>query len=409
MNWLFLAMAHHAHAQNIARALYQNQCLGKWYTGFTFLSQEHQAWWLPKFLKIASQRRVIDSIPSGMVRRYPWPEMLRVGLHRLKSAPAIEDLIWEKGEFAFDRKGARALRKQGFNGVIGFEHGCLSSIREAKNTGKKSSVIFASVHHSTRERWVDSEYAGKKEWADSSEGSLLKRAAKRDRRRDEEAQEADHIFTNSELVLKSLVDAGFPADKISGIPLGLCETLPEVKKYKPTDELRVLYVGTVALHKGFPYLQEAFQNLKTSQIRLDVHGAIRVNHDVLSRSDNVRYHGQVFKEDLIRAYEKSDVLVFPTLCDGFGQVVGEALQYGVPVICSEQAGASVFIKDGQNGFKVPAGDSGAIRERLLQCLEERDKLYSMRENARQTALSWTWSDFREKWFQAFKSTYLTHV
>src|SRR5262249_47330293 len=89
------------------------------------------------------------------------------------------------------------------------------------------------------------------------------------------------------------------------------------------------------------------------------------------------------------------VLIFPTLCDGFGLVVTEAFAHGLPVITTSRAGAADFVQHGVNGLVIPAGDVSAIAEALQWCLSHRGKLKAMRRAALETAKRMQWSDFRQ--------------
>ena len=102
----------------------------------------------------------------------------------------------------------------------------------------------------------------------------------------------------------------------------------------------------------------------------------------------------VSKAEMARAYDEASVLVFPTLCDGFGMVVAEALAHGVPVITTSNAGAADLIAEGRNGFVVPPGDVTALAERMQWCVDHPADVEEMREEALATAGRWTWSDFR---------------
>jgi glycosyltransferase involved in cell wall biosynthesis len=93
---------------------------------------------------------------------------------------------------------------------------------------------------------------------------------------------------------------------------------------------------------------------------------------------------------------QASVLVLPSICDGFGMVVTEAMSQGLPVICSSNAGASQLVADGVNGFIVPPADAGRLAERLAWCLDHPVELQNMGRQAANTARHWKWSDFRAR-------------
>ena len=92
-----------------------------------------------------------------------------------------------------------------------------------------------------------------------------------------------------------------------------------------------------------------------------------------SKMEAVVFHGSVPRTTLFNAYEDADVLVFPTLSDGFGMVVAEAMAHGLPVITTDQAGAAVLVT-ADNGLIVPAADPKSLADALRWCLDNRDRL-----------------------------------
>jgi glycosyltransferase involved in cell wall biosynthesis len=95
--------------------------------------------------------------------------------------------------------------------------------------------------------------------------------------------------------------------------------------------------------------------------------------------------------DPLPTYQRSSVCVVPSIEDGFAYVVLEALACGVPVIVSENAGAKDAVIDGENGYIVPAGDAGAIVERLRYLYDSPASLTRMRRRAREVAERYTFA------------------
>jgi glycosyltransferase involved in cell wall biosynthesis len=104
--------------------------------------------------------------------------------------------------------------------------------------------------------------------------------------------------------------------------------------------------------------------------------------------------GSVPQHELFSAFEGADVLVFPTLADGFGSVITEAFSRGLPVITTDKAGGSDLIEHGRNGLIIPAASSVALVDALRWCLDNREALYQMRFRALDTARCWQWRDYR---------------
>jgi glycosyltransferase involved in cell wall biosynthesis len=90
-----------------------------------------------------------------------------------------------------------------------------------------------------------------------------------------------------------------------------------------------------------------------------------------------------------------DVLLFPTLFDGFGLVMTEALSQGLPVITTAHSGAPECIRNGVEGFIVPIRSSQAIAERLQMLADNRDQLATMRLACLQRAAEMCWAGYEQ--------------
>jgi glycosyltransferase involved in cell wall biosynthesis len=99
---------------------------------------------------------------------------------------------------------------------------------------------------------------------------------------------------------------------------------------------------------------------------------------------------------LLDLMKEADLFVFPSLAEGFGLVIGEAMSCGVPVLTTTNTGGPELITDGREGWCVPAHDADALAERIEWAYANRDELYEMGRRARSRAEQWTWADYRRK-------------
>jgi glycosyltransferase involved in cell wall biosynthesis len=107
-------------------------------------------------------------------------------------------------------------------------------------------------------------------------------------------------------------------------------------------------------------------------------------------------------------YRRASVLVFPSLCEGFGMVITEAMAYGVPVITTNNTGGTELIEHGRNGFLVPIRDAERLAASMQWCLDNREEVVAMGRRAQQTAAAWQWSDYRGALGRAVSEAYLTY-
>jgi glycosyltransferase involved in cell wall biosynthesis len=277
------------------------------------------------------------------------------------------------------------------------EYGALSALQAAKKAGKVSVVAYLSPHHATREKWVDAEYERFPELLTPERKTLLLKGSERNARRDEENKIADVFHCASRFTKDSLVAAGIPAEKIFCVPLGCPDPMvAALPSYAAQSGTHFLYSGPVSVRKGAHVLLAAWKLAgMTRHSELHFYGRCTVPERILTGcGDQVVFHGNVSKPEIGRAYQESSILVFPTLCDGFGMVVAEAFANGLPVITTPNAGASDLIVDGRNGFIVPPGDPEALAQRMQWCVRHPREVFAMREEALNTARRWNWAAFR---------------
>jgi hypothetical protein len=384
---------HNMHVQSMVRALYEADALSAYITGPVNIGR----------------RRSITEVPARRVEaRWRW-ELARLTANRL-GALRLEDWLWERGELDLDAYCALRLRAKDVTGFLGIEHGALASLQTTRASGKTGILAFLSPHAATRTRWVDPEWTRWPELRRSGQMAIDRLSASRDARRHAEAETADWIVTNSNFTTRSLVSAGLPASKVLTVPLGGpspidASLLPRVR---PTH-LRVMYAGAVAVHKGAHYLLRSWRRLADRTAELHVYGSVLLPREVMNdarrgtNGDRLFVHGSVSGDELTRAYRESTVLVLPSLCDGFGMVILEALANGVPVVTTTNAGGADVIESGVSGFVIPPADEEALAVALTWCADHPDDLVAMRRQAIARAADFTWGAFRSRFRAALQA------
>ncbi len=91
-----------------------------------------------------------------------------------------------------------------------------------------------------------------------------------------------------------------------------------------------------------------------------------------------------------------DLLVFPSLFEGFGLVVLEAMAQGTPVITTGHTCGPDIIEDGTDGFIVPIRSAEAIAEKIDILAGDRERLMAMKIAARRKAESHPWEIYRQR-------------
>jgi len=197
---------------------------------------------------------------------------------------------------------------------------------------------------------------------------------------EEEYDLASVIRVASSWAARSLVSRGVDSRRIAVVPLtvDLARFAVGRRRESTDDNLRVLFVGSLSLGKGFQYLLEGLRRLKTRHVSLRLVGS---TGDPWCRRLLARLSSgldvTVTPGDPGDAYRDSDVLVLPTLHDGFGLVVAEAMASGLPVITTDCCGASELLREGQSGWIISPGDSDQIAGALERAAVGRRNLAEM--------------------------------
>lgn len=404
--FLFSALAHNANVYQHSLALHEQHMLGLYLTG----AVDH---WRSPVMRALRQspvakalnadrmlsRRKIPGLPEDMIQtRWFWDVVSQFGRF-VPNTQLLGDWCWEQSELSADHEAARLLEGSEFTALMSVEHQALESLKTAKRLGKPGLLIFTSPHYKTYEKWVEPEYERFPQLQSPVVEELAKRADRRNQRRDQEMETADFLLSNSKFTGQSLVDGGADPGKVLVLPLGCpaTQSMPQRPAPDGSSRVRYLYSGPVSVRKGAPYLIEAWRRFTKDRPGVELHlcGSLQLPASLLEGlPDNLHIHGNVSSQDLQAQYDAADYLVFPTLCDGFGLVVCEALARGLPVITTHNAGAADLIRSGENGLLIRPREVDDLVRSLEWGLESKNRLPELRQAAWETARDWTWADFR---------------
>jgi glycosyltransferase involved in cell wall biosynthesis len=188
-------------------------------------------------------------------------------------------------------------------------------------------------------------------------------------------------------VVKELEDQGF-AGELGIFTRGIDLELFSMKKRRRKHERSVTaYVGRCAPEKGVLVLPEVTEGIDTD---LMIVGDGPERPALEKRLKRATFTGYLFKNDLATAYADSDILLFPSKTDTFGNVVLEAMASGVVPIVAKGPGPSDYVDHGVNAYvcDTPAD----MREALNELVSNRAKRDWMRANASAFASKYDWSE-----------------
>lgn len=277
------------------------------------------------------------------------------------------------------------------NIFYGWTHHALYSLKQAKRRGMITVLERANAHPLTTVRLLEAEYKRRGAVQPVYHPQILNKQL-------QELEVADYIGVTSEWTRQSLLENGIAEHRILLTPLGVdaARFVPTIAP--PDDIFCVLYVGQLRLRKGVQYLLEAWDRLRLKQAELLLVGDVvpefePILRQYLPRNSTIKLLGHA--DDAVRLYQQASVCVLPTLEDGFGLVVLEAMACGVPVIVTNQTGAKDCVRSDIDGFILPSADAGRIAETLEYCSAHRDQLTQMGQQARQQAEQFSWARYQD--------------
>ncbi len=152
----------------------------------------------------------------------------------------------------------------------------------------------------------------------------------------------------------------------------------------------LLFVGRLVEKKGIRFLIEALSRIKNEypEIKLLIIGDGNMRGSMmglcknLNLTDNVIFLGLLPHRDLPRYFATADVFVLPSLSEGFGLVLIEAMSCGTIPIATDLPAFADTIKHGVTGFLVKQANAGEISDRVVHILRARDKLSDMKARVR---------------------------
>jgi glycosyltransferase involved in cell wall biosynthesis len=202
---------------------------------------------------------------------------------------------------------------------------------------------------------------------------------------EEEYRLADRIRVSSAWAKASLIAGGVERDKVDVVPqpIDLVKYRPMPQSERAYGPLRVCFVGSLDLRKGFAYLLRAVRQFGPADVELRLAGATgdRDCRRLLAR-EGTGLAVDAMPGDPRPAFQWADLLVLPSLEDGFGFVVAEAMACGLPVIVTDCCGAAELVEPGVTGWIVPAGDIEALVGALASAWGMRAELGAMGRHAR---------------------------
>ena len=230
----------------------------------------------------------------------------------------------------------------------------------------------------------------------------------------------DLLYVNSEGYRRAWVDRGIAADRITILPRGLDTTLFHPSRREPefwrqygvrNGATILLYVGRVSKEKDLDVIVSAWPRMgkrgtqKTESSNgtspppvLAIVGDGPYLKELRRLLPEAIFTGYLAGRDLARAFASSDVFLFPSTTDTFGNVILEALASGVPCVVSDQGGPKDLIVHGTTGYVTRALDADDFERHVARLASDPTLRRAMSLEAHRAVLNRDWGDAARKFW-----------
>lgn len=351
--------------------------------------------WVPEGrLKQYLCKRHHPQLDSRLVHIRPFPSLFQRIADRLSrdGRGRARWVFWHNAQF--DRWVANQLPRFG-NLAFGYESASLFTFRRAKELGMPC-VLYQPVACAEKAVTLLKE--------EKQHFPLLAETLRYDwfpeeelERRHEERRLADAILCASTFTKQSLIEIGVQPEKIHVEPYGVNTTVfaPSQEKF---SRFSVIWASSYTQTKGIGYLLEALAREPVPDIELVVAG-YPSGPDAIALYEGrirVRRLGYISRQQLGQVMGRCHVHVFPTLLEGFGRNIIEAMASGLPVITTPHCAGPDLIEDGVTGFIVPIRDVDAICEKLAWIHDHPQAAREMGAHAHERVAPLTQADYRRR-------------
>jgi glycosyltransferase involved in cell wall biosynthesis len=215
------------------------------------------------------------------------------------------------------------------------------------------------------------------------------------KRKDKELELADYIIVASQFTKNTL---DFYPQKLNNIKV-ISYGFPSIREKEfynnnVNKSLKLLFVGKLTQSKGLANILEAV-NFFNNLVELTIVGNTIIK-DCKPLNDGLKKHKWIPSlphNEILELMSNNDILLFPSLFEGFGLVISESMSQGTPVITTNRTAGADFIKHGENGWLVEPGSTKSLINCIQNILDNRELIELNGRNALITAKNRPWSKY----------------
>jgi phosphatidylinositol alpha 1,6-mannosyltransferase len=213
-------------------------------------------------------------------------------------------------------------------------------------------------------------------------------------------RQCEHVYVPSDSMIDVLHQHGMDAH------LKLWARGVDTERFSPTsrsrswrkelgledDDVVIGFVSRLVLEKGLHRMLEILETLEQRGVRFRVliAGDGPARPELEDRLPSAVFTGYLEGEDLARAYASSDVFLFPSDTETFGNATLEAMASGLPVVCADASGNRTLVAHGESGYRVSADDTDGFVDALAELIQTPELRSRLGAAGFQRAQSYSW-------------------
>lgn len=393
------------HSYKTAEALYENNLLYKYITTVynkpSIISKLINLFF-PKFIKDKFNQRRSEILPDSIVdTKCALLGLILLYIYKLPINKKIIDYFYRKVEDNFGLKVAKIAIKMNVDAVIMYDTTCNECFKYLKNKAphiKRIQDVSIANRLFMKDNYIKDIVKTKSNGLKQEQIHLWDE--KNIFRYKEEIDLSQYFIVASQMSKRSIIYTTKQDKNIYVIPYGVTNKFFQSSALTKThtSPLKLIYVGLICYRKGLHHLLPLISYYFKDTVELTLVGYYHPNNSLYQRYKdypNIKFTGPINHKELYKYYQEADVFVFPTLGEGYGLVILEALSCGIPCIVSNLAGGDDAIENGKNGFVFEGGNDSDLINKIQWFIDHPCKINEMSSYCKEIARQYTWERYSQ--------------
>jgi len=168
------------------------------------------------------------------------------------------------------------------------------------------------------------------------------------------------------------------------------------KIFFSSNKFKIIYVGSLSLRKGLPYLLDAFNRLNFKGKELHLVGLKTNDYRLFKHKidfSKTILHGHLSQSKVNNLLNKSDVFVMPSLEEGAAIAVAQAMNTGLPVIVTKNTGWEEVVRKKSTGYVIDIRNSKILYQKLNHLIKNKSILEKFSRNSLKYSKNKTWDNY----------------